>query len=214
LRDPTARDSSARLASTRPSEAGDAPSGRERFVQNPQLPKSFVERNARGVRQVERTDGSKSGDADHALGVEREKGLGEADALPPENEGIAGRVRHFQVTDHRRGTEEVQAARRAFVGPNFQERVEIRVRSNIDQMPVVHAGALDAVRVDPEAELPDEVQRRRGRRAQARDVARVRRDLRFDERDVKRWRKGLRTETHGQPVARRVVLLGLRRGTK
>ena len=75
--------------------------------------------------------------------------------------------------------------------------LEVDVLSNVDEVPVVDTGAPHAVLVDAKPERPDQVERRRGRGAQARDVARVRGDLRLDEDDVEGDAERLRAEPRG-----------------
>ena len=70
-----------------------------------------------------------------------------------------------------------------------EEMGEVEVPPHVDEVPVVDAGPAHTVLVDPEAERPDEVERRGRGRAEPGDVARVGRDLGLDEDDVERPRE-------------------------
>ena len=80
--------------------------------------------------------------------------------------------------DGRAGAEEARA------GQGFAQRAEVAVAVQLDLRPVVEAGAAHGAVVEAEARHADDVQRRAGRGAQARDVAGVRRYLRLEERDA------------------------------
>ena len=85
---------------------------------------------------------------------------------------------------------------------------EVHVLPHVDQVPVVHAGTPHAVLVDPEAELPDEMKHRGGRRAEPGDVPRVRRNLRLHEHHVEGFPERRGAESRGgvgSPAARDVV---------
>ena len=85
--------------------------------------------------------------------------------------------------------EEVQATGRLrcrLLLERVEEMREIEVPAHVDEVPVVDAGPAHTVLVDPEAERPDEVERRGGGRAEPGNVARVGRDLGLDEHDVER----------------------------
>ena len=96
-----------------------------------------------------------------------------------------------------RRAEEVELPRRRRRAERVEEMGEVHVLTNVDEVPVIHAGAAHGVLVDPEAEPPDEVERRARRGAEARDVSGVRRDLRFDEDHVERRRERRRAEPRG-----------------
>ena len=71
------------------------------------------------------------------------------------------------------------------------------VRVYADQVPVVETGAAYGVLVDAKTEASDQVKRRAGRGAEARDVAGVRGDFRFDEGDVKGRLRGRSAQAGG-----------------
>jgi hypothetical protein len=72
----------------------------------------------------------------------------------------------------------------------MQEMGEIDVLPQVDEVPVIQACAPDAVCVNAEPELSDEVQRGNGGRGETGNVARIGGDLRLDEDDVKGRAKG------------------------
>ncbi len=64
-----------------------------------------------------------------------------------------------------------------------EEVVEGRVLLELDEVPVVEAGAANGALVGAEAEAPDQVERALRRRGEAADVAGVLRDLRLHQDD-------------------------------
>ena len=65
-----------------------------------------------------------------------------------------------------------------------EEIIEGCVITDIEQVPVIQAGALQVLVIHPEAQRLDQVQHRAGDRAGARDIARVLRDLGLDQNDM------------------------------
>ena len=137
------------------------------------------------VREVERADRPQRGDTEDPVGKAREELLGEAHALLAEDERVPGRVCALEVALSRDRAQKVQFSARTLIRPRVEEVLEIHVRPDVDQVPVVDARPPYAVLVDAKPERPDEVQRRGRRDAQAGHVARVRGDLRLHENHVK-----------------------------
>src|SRR5262249_51492884 len=121
------------------------------------LAQRFEEGDADGVGEVERADGAEGRDADDAVRVGGEEVVGEADALAPEDERVAGGEAGVEVAPRADRAEEVEAPSRRLGGERGEERREVVVAPHVDEVPVVDAGAAHAVLVDAEAELPDEV---------------------------------------------------------
>jgi len=143
-----------------------------------------------------RSDRAERGDPERGVGVLGEEVGIEARALLAEDEGVAGAEVGVEVAPLGDGAEEAEAGVRVFVA----KVGEIEVLVEVDQMPVVDAGAPDAVLVDAEAEPPDEVQPALGGRGEARDVPRVLGDLGLHKDNMKRARE------RGRPEAGSLIL--------
>lgn len=180
----------------RPASTLDAFSTGARMIEGAHLAEGFEEDDGDGVREVERSDRAKRGDAKRLVGVLSEEVGVEARALFAEEEGVAGAEVGVEVAPLGDGAEEAEASSGIFVA----KMGEIEVLMEVDEVPVVNAGAPDAVLVDAEAEAPDEVEAALGGRGEARDVPGVLGDLGIHEDDVKRALE------RGSPEAGSVVL--------
>src|SRR5262249_41728623 len=107
--------------------------------------------------------------------------LRQSDRLATEHEAVTGRKVAFEIAAPRPGAEEVQRTRAAA----GEERLERLVHPYVDQVPVVHASALEGALVEREAERLHQMQDALRRTAGARDAARVGRDLGLDEAHMK-----------------------------
>jgi hypothetical protein len=170
----------------------------ERFVERTELAERFVEGNSYGVGKVQRAHGSERRDPDDPIGVVLEQDLGQSDTLSAEDKGVTGCVDRPQVAYAREGAEKMQASLRTLFRPCAKEGGEIGMCPNVDEIPVVHAGASDAVLVDSKPEPPHEMKRRGRRGTQPRDIARVGRNLRLDEDDVQRRCERFRAKAWGR----------------
>src|SRR5688500_18197598 len=72
------------------------------------LAERFEERDADRVREVERAYGAEGRDPDHAIGVLLEERVRKPDALPSEDERIAGRERRVEVASLGHRAEEME----------------------------------------------------------------------------------------------------------
>jgi hypothetical protein len=106
--------------------------------------------------------------------------LGEACALAAEDKGVAGAEISLEIALRSEGAEEAEAR----CGMAILEVAEVEVLVQVNEVPIVKAGAPDAVLVDPEAEPADEVERALRGGGETRDVACVLRDLGLNEDDV------------------------------
>src|ERR1019366_2757146 len=148
--------------------------------------------------EVERADGAQRGDADGAVGEAREELLGEADALPAEDEGVARGEGGVEVARGGDGGEEVKPGAGRLARPGVEEVLEVDVLADVHEVPVVDPGTAHAVVVDAETQRADEVHGGGRGGAEAGDVARVGRDLRLDEDHVERCPEGPGAEAWGR----------------
>ena len=156
---------------------GDHRALRQRDVQ---LPQSLVQHHAHRVRQVEAPHVARHRDPVALLRVLLQDPRRQPVGLVPEDQHAVRLERRVPVVLGR-VRREVQAA---VAADRVPEREPVLVHPEIGLVPVVEAGALHVLLVQREAERADQVQRRVGGGAEARDVPGVGRDARFDEGDV------------------------------
>ena len=147
-----------------------ATSPHEGRVEGAGLAEGLEEGDARGVREVQGSHGADRGDSDGAIGEAGDELVGEAHALFAEHEGVARREARRGERRGGRGREQVELALGGRGGERAEERVEVGVVHDVDEVPIVDPGAAHRVLVDAEPELAHEVERALRGGAEARDA--------------------------------------------
>src|SRR5439155_8023338 len=141
-----ARNVAGRAATSRARPRIDAGrSAEERRVERADGTQRLEERDADGVRQVQRAHGAERGNPHGAIGVGRDELLGETDALLAEDERVAGGEPGAQIALLGLRSEEMEPTPRRLAAERVKEVGEVDVLADVDQVPVVDAGAPHAV---------------------------------------------------------------------
>lgn len=171
-------------------EVGACPSPRSRIRESTDVSQRFVKHNGRGVREVQRSYGTKGRNAVHLVWETFEQRFIKANAFFAEDECIAGAIVRFEVAFGRDSAEKVDPS----VGPSRGEVVEVGMCFEIDEVPVVDTSAANRVFVNAKPQLSDKVQATLRCGGESRDVAGVLRNLGLDEHDMQGSVEGARSE--------------------